>query len=242
MHTDHVDSPLPRFFKLLVITAWLGVCAGLMTGIGGPPPAAQFLSPDYWWLLKLAAGVLVGYFFITYYSDNPASVASLGRSLIAAGLLLLPVFYLQIAVGSSFSIDAMEKRAVGLLATSGNSMGLRSGDAVSATGTPSVFRLSMDPGPFMGKEIATVGMVYHGDSLPENTFYCYRMLMWCCAADARPVGVLVHYDKASELKVGTWVEIEGIVGKTEVKGHELPSITARRVEETAPPGIPYVFN
>jgi putative membrane protein len=84
-------------------------------------------------------------------------------------------------------------------------------------------------------------MVYQDDRLPENSFFCYQLTIYCCAADAQPVGVLVEYHKRIPVEKGGWVKVEGIVGFAELRDDRLPKITAEKVEAINPPKVPYLL-
>ena len=106
---------------------------------------------------------------------------------------------------------------------------------------PSLLRLVLDSKPYQGRRVTTMGMAYWDEKVPGHTFFCYRLTMYCCAADARPVGVLVEYDKPKTLKKGDWVRVEGTVGFGTFKDQRVTKITADKVTPTAPPADPYLL-
>jgi putative membrane protein len=112
--------------------------------------------------------------------------------------------------------------------------------------------LASEPDKYVGKKVAAVGRVYRDDKMPENSFFCYRLLMFCCAADAVPVGVLIEYDKAKTLKKGAWVRVEGILKSTDIKDprlakvmdlddDRLAKIVAEKVEPTTAPKQTFLY-
>jgi putative membrane protein len=95
--------------------------------------------------------------------------------------------------------------------------------------------------PYEGKKVTTTGMAYWDQQLPENSFFCYQLLMFCCAADAKPIGIVVEYDKPKTVEKGGWVKVEGTVGFTTFQGQRFTKITAETVSSTDTPKDPYLF-
>jgi len=63
-----------------------------------------------------------------------------------------------------------------------------------------------------------------------------RMLVQCCAADARPYSVPVEFtEKAPTFKDMTWVKVVGIMGYKQEGGQLVPVIQAKDIKETTAP-------
>jgi uncharacterized repeat protein (TIGR03943 family) len=106
---------------------------------------------------------------------------------------------------------------------------------------PSLLRLAFAPEPYEGKQVTTLGRVYRDDKLPLNSFFCYQLVMYCCAADAGPLGVLVQYDKAKNLSSGQWVKVQGKVKITKKGDQRKTEILAEKVEPIDPPKDQYLY-
>lgn len=64
----------------------------------------------------------------------------------------------------------------------------------------------------------------------------FRMLVQCCAADARPFSVPVEFEqKAPDLKEMTWVKLVGTMDYRQENGQTVPLIKAIKIEETTEP-------
>ena len=64
----------------------------------------------------------------------------------------------------------------------------------------------------------------------------FRLLVQCCAADARPYSVPVEFaDKAPVLKDMTWVKVVGKMAYKQENGQTVPMILASTITETAAP-------
>lgn len=89
-----------------------------------------------------------------------------------------------------------------------------------------------------GQSIETIAQV-----LPEKVnnddgrrLRIFRMLVQCCAADARPYSIPVEFEKtAPEFKAMSWVKVTGILGYRQEGGQTVPVIEARSIEETTAP-------
>ena len=104
-----------------------------------------------------------------------------------------------------------------------------------------MLELLSDPEDFEGSNVTLVGIVHRDKRLPANAFYCYRLVMVCCAADATPAGVIVEWPESNKLKKGTWVTVKGKVTFTKFDGSDYPAISAAKVEKTSPPKIQFLF-
>ncbi len=81
-----------------------------------------------------------------------------------------------------------------------------------------------------------------GQSMPASTnnpkqdrFRLNRLFMMCCAADARPVGILIERDADVEPPPGEWVKIKGVASYLFEGGKYIPIIRAQKIEPTTAP-------
>ena len=100
---------------------------------------------------------------------------------------------------------------------------------------PNLWNLISDPKAFEGSNATVIGRVYKGKRLSSDSFFCYRLLMVCCAADASPAGVIVKWPDTSKLKKGAWVKVHGKVGFTMFEGEKWATIIATKVDRISPP-------
>lgn len=93
-------------------------------------------------------------------------------------------------------------------------------------------------GVLKGQPIETTAQV-----LPEKVnnadgkrLRIFRMLVQCCAADARPYSVPVEFtDKAPTIKDMTWVKLVGKMGYVQENGQTVPIVYATEFKETTAP-------
>lgn len=89
-----------------------------------------------------------------------------------------------------------------------------------------------------GQPVETVAQV-----LPEKVnnpngtrLRIFRMLIQCCAADARPYSIPAEFGKkAPEFKDMTWVKVTGKMNYKEESGQTVPILEAQTIEETTAP-------
>lgn len=246
-----------RSGHMIVLILWIIAFWVLLQRWDGPPLVARFLSPSYWWLMGVGNVILVLFLVVLLYAGHAVRTQTGIAFAVQLGLLVLPLIYLPMALSSQLSPEAVRKRSFyspraerlsgvnqSFAATSqeyeepGTDPNKDSNE--QAQSSPSVLDLMLKPQLFDGKTVSVTGMVYRDNTVPPNSFLCYRLIMWCCVADARAVGVLIEYDKASELADRSWVRVTGTVGKGRLKEVSIPKVVAVRVENTPAPEVPYL--
>lgn len=130
-----------------------------------------------------------------------------------------------VAVGLALPTKSLP--APGVVAAHGVATGMR-GDLFDA-----LDRLDADPTSLVGDRISVSGiwMPANGDRLATIS----RRVMSCCAADEVDVGFDVSLSRATRLRPGEWIRIDGIVGERVVDGdvrYLLEHSVARGLEDT----------
>jgi uncharacterized repeat protein (TIGR03943 family) len=74
-----------------------------------------------------------------------------------------------------------------------------------------------------------------------NRFQVIRLFITCCAADAKPVGVTVQYDKPLKVSEMGWVKITGNPTFPMEGGRRTAVLMADKVEECPAPAEPFVY-
>lgn len=70
----------------------------------------------------------------------------------------------------------------------------------------------------------------------------FRMLVQCCAADARPYSIPAQFaEKAPEFKDMTWVKVTGKMNYNQEGGQTVPLIEVTKIEETTAPDNAMVY-
>jgi len=104
---------------------------------------------------------------------------------------------------------------------------------------------TQEPERAAGGKFSVVGFVYHGKhsaekKLPEDVFLLVRFRMWCCAADAVPMYLPVHWVGAAKLEADRWVRVRGRLTFTQQKGRRIPRLEADHIDLIKPPHNQYM--
>jgi uncharacterized repeat protein (TIGR03943 family) len=252
VRTEHKSVLRPAVLQATVVIAWMWAFGWLVLVAGDGSLLGRFIRSDYWWLVYTGMGILIA--LAASLVLRPPRLSAVGslRSLLQIGILFLPLFYLPLAVTSELSPDAAEKRSLYTprpVATRPESpapagpepkrknaiQNVKPASVPGKSVEPTMLDLVTAPEDFEGSNVTLVGMVHRDKRLPPNSFFCYRLVMVCCAADATPAGVIVQWPESSKLKKGTWVTVRGKVTLTTFEGGDYPAISAATVEKTSPP-------
>lgn len=103
------------------------------------------------------------------------------------------------------------------------------------------FRQTSDPAALAGEEVKLVGFVYRDERFGEDSFMVSRFVVSCCAADAAPIGLVVHWPDSPTLADDQWVEVVGVLEPGEFEGEQLPLVKAASVTPTDVPNQPYLY-
>jgi putative membrane protein len=251
----------PGILQAIVVVAWMLAFGWLGRGSGDDALLGRFIRSDYWWLVYIGIGILIALAASLMVRPPRQSGVNVLRRVLQIGILLLPLFYLPLAVTSELSTDAAEKRSLFTprVAVSRprtprqvNPQQWRQGQQMRQTqmtvavaskpaptpvkrAKPGLLDLVTDPEDFEGADVTLLGIVHRDKRLAANSFFCYRLVMVCCAADATPAGVIVKWPSSAKLKTGAWVKVHGKVTFTTFEGSDYPAISAVSVEKTRPP-------
>jgi uncharacterized repeat protein (TIGR03943 family) len=103
------------------------------------------------------------------------------------------------------------------------------------------FRLSQDLAAFDDQEAKVVGFVYRDERFGSDEFMVGRFVISCCAADAAPLGLVVHWPETSTLESDQWVEVRGRFKAGEFDGEPMPVLIADKISPTDVPDQPYLY-
>lgn len=105
-----------------------------------------------------------------------------------------------------------------------------------------LFNYNPEPQAYVGQKVALEGFIVQDPSLPESTFMITRFAMACCAADARPIALPVHFDpqKFTPLQ-DDWVYLEGRMAETSLNAKRRAWIELDLLESRPVPLDPYAY-
>lgn len=89
--------------------------------------------------------------------------------------------------------------------------------------------IRINPEKYAGKKLEIHGFVCKESYLNKNQFIIGRIIMTCCAADSKVVGIIGEYDKAKDLGENDRIKVSGTVGNSYIKDennvkHSIPVI------------------
>ncbi|MCC6643220.1 TIGR03943 family protein [Candidatus Peregrinibacteria bacterium] len=212
-----------------------------------------YIHPDYVWMTVASSLLLL---MVLVFVVVSLGFREKGRGL-SAGLLknparllliILPLLLFLVFQPRTLSSQAFDSRSSGL----GNELVLSRNDS-----KPSAFVINTEkrelidwirlfaqsdkPEDFVSLKAKVSGFVSRDEALPEGYFTIARYVISCCAADARPVGILVKYDPSKfNLKTDQWIELKGHFVVEEIAGEKKPVLELVEYQEIAVPDNPYI--
>jgi uncharacterized repeat protein (TIGR03943 family) len=94
---------------------------------------------------------------------------------------------------------------------------------------------------FKGRLVKVVGQVSR-ESSSSGRYRLTRMVMWCCAADARPLAVGVTGDPGAQMQDMAWVEVTGRIQFEMFMGKPVPAVIQSSVRPVDAPAEAFLFN
>ncbi|MDB5083564.1 MAG: hypothetical protein JWN30_450 [Bacilli bacterium] len=119
-------------------------------------------------------------------------------------------------------------------------------------------RFAASPDQYLGKQVTMDGFVFHPSGLPDDLFILTRYFVFCCIADATPIGIAVQTQVAQTFKNDAWVSVSGVIQSGDLQilnryaptawyqGQKssqlgLPELIANSVKVIPTPAAPYMF-
>ena len=99
----------------------------------------------------------------------------------------------------------------------------------------SLLDLVRDAEALNGRTVITEGMVFHEQSLPDGAVMVFRFAIFCCAADALPIRVIVHSNASGKLENEAWVKVRGVLESGKSGGRGIPTIIADSIQTIPAP-------
>ena len=214
-----------------------------------------FLRPEFGFLVGLGLLLLI-LMLIAFTQDGTETVVhedskSFTR-LFRIVAMVFPLLFMLNGAGTQLNVDAFRKRSVGvgsverepvLVPASQDAQAQSSGPEMAPA--QNILELVVDPRAFDGKHVATIGMVCHDKEIEKTfgtgSFLVFRFAILCCAADARPVSLVVKPKAGFEAKDNKWIRVEGVLSAKEHGKSIVAIIDADSCAPAATPDEPYVY-
>lgn len=106
-----------------------------------------------------------------------------------------------------------------------------------------LLRQSSDMAFYEANPANVVGFITADEEDSENAFYVSRFVVTCCAVDAQPVGVLVHWENwQAEFERDQWVEVNGTFEANPSRSSSQPmALIPSEIVPVEQPGEPYLY-
>jgi uncharacterized repeat protein (TIGR03943 family) len=158
-----------------------------------------------------------------------------------AWLLILPVLGLLLVAPPALGSYAANRNGTALQQTSEDFAPLPAGDPVKISVLDYASRAVFDEGKSLGdRRVQLSGFLLAG---PDGSWYLTRMILSCCAADARPIKVALSGQLPDGLVADGWLRVTGkYVAKSvkdTVNGERIPFIDVLQAESIPAPAEQY---
>ena len=95
--------------------------------------------------------------------------------------------------------------------------------------------IRVNPKKYIGRNIELHGFVCKESYLNKNQFIIGRIVMNCCAADSKVVGIIGQYDKVYDLNENEQISVKGTISSSIIKdddnvSHSVPIIIIEKLE------------
>ncbi len=94
---------------------------------------------------------------------------------------------------------------------------------------------------FEDKEVELTGQFMPGEGIPGAQGKLVRMMVACCAADARPIAVDVKTGDGAGAPEMSWVKVTGTARFPVVGGKRVPVLEGAKLERTDPPEELFIY-
>jgi uncharacterized repeat protein (TIGR03943 family) len=211
-----------------VVSLWREHTARRASRAGADPPASGAAGP----LMAPDGGAAVrdGHDHADHAEHGPQ----------VAWLLLLPVFAIFLVGPPALGSYAAARGSNNIAEPAESEFAaLPAGDPVTTTLSDYATRAIWDQGrSLQGRRVRLVGFV---TPRPGGGIYVTRLVITCCAADARPIKISVQGIRQS-FAADSWIEVVGTYGGLDAgtgKSSQVPLIKADSVQPARSPSEPY---
>lgn len=219
----------------------------------------SFLRPEFGVLLILALLLLVAMLVAHACGEEEASSTRQDSfaawRLLRLALALLPLACVFLASGQRLGDSDFKKRfasfagqateAEPLLVPASPEEALPSAVSAPVPQEAKIIDLIVNPRAFDGSLVAVSGVVARDKEIEaafgKGSFLLYRFAITCCAADARPVSVVVKPSDAEIPPDGKWLRVEGRLSATPWRHAVLAALEPSKCEAVKAPEDPYAY-
>ncbi len=211
--------------------------------------AEYFINPRYLWIPYLTLFMVLAitlYFLALAFSGKTVPMEARPPWYLFIPLLLLP-FGLQASPGSGAVTHRGEETVLTESEGNDGSSGSTEAAEIDETVEPKVYEdglnhishIVLNDAAYQDVEVEIIGQAAFSERLPEGTFYLFRFIIYCCAADAFPAGLIVTGYDGGDIEKDGWYRLRGRIGYLEVEGKEYVSVEAEELTGIGEPEYIY---
>ena len=240
---------LGLWLELFVQFLWMVFLIALIVDAGGIKPASLFLSPKFYWLLYLSL-----FFFVIFASNTLIKILlekEFNDDSPAFLYLLIPMIFFTPALKADLGSKAVERRGIVFQEVQKSEEDTKKPSApVSPSiaegteyknedGTDRFLKIFSESEQSVGRRVNLIGQAAFNPQLPEGSFYIFKFIIFCCAADATPSGFIVTGLDSTDVQTDKWYQISGTVEMTDVDGKEYLSVKGDSLKLINKPEVPF---
>ncbi|MDA3787190.1 MAG: hypothetical protein PF503_01635, partial [Desulfobacula sp.] len=151
-----------------------------------------FLKPQFGILIYISLFICSLFAVSFLFSETKYHVQD---SMVKGMITLLPIVFIFSVGDNSLGGYALSKRTmVAPQKTSRGTAPEAIKEKVSETGDMSIYRLTQEWDKYKGSKVSIEGLFYEPAGKNKDMAIVFRYLVTCCAADARPIGLVIKKD------------------------------------------------
>ena len=254
---------IEEHFKQWLLPVVFGIWTGFLIYLLTSQTYLGFLRPEFGLLLAVALLIALRFMFTAM---KPSATPRMNLSDAPRVLVLLvPILYSMVMPDAMLGSQVYKKRFVGILnkpIAEQNQfkhpsqweeiyLGKKAPQAESrnaqkeTSNEKTITEIFRNSDLYIGKRVTVTGMIMHDEEF-QNYFgaldtVVYRFMITCCAADARPVTIVLDLDQKRTFAKDQWAQVSGTFEFREIKGKPVPVLTKPRIKLVEAPEDPYLF-
>ena len=205
-----------------------------------------FLHPRLLPFLLAGIGIIICFILALMINQRRHPAVFFSRKAIRTIVILMPLIFMYTAAEQTMGVHALTKKITGekqgTVFSQQNDTAFESGDS-GTTCNLSLLDIARKMKDFTGKRVITEGLVYVDPNVPADHLMLFRFAIFCCAADATPVWVLVKTEGKASFENESWIQVDGTLEIVNRQGNDIPLIRAKKITRMKPPpaGAQYLF-
>jgi len=201
-----------------------------------------FLKPEFGILIYISLFICSLFAVSLFFIERKHHVHN---SMIKGMITLVPILFIFSAGDNTLGGYALSKRALVAPQKTGQkpAPGAIKGKD-SKTLDISISRLTQEWDKHKNSKMSIEGLFYESVGNNKDMAIVFRYLVTCCAADARPIGLVIKKENFQQIKNNDWVRVTGVVREETMDGVSVIFMDLEHIEKTIMPSksAAYIYN